>query len=765
MTIEKVVVGCCLVLALPCLAVPTPVPSVENLEAGEMSMRADIRFDALPSNGSALDFIPVTADAEGFVHVTLPKAPLAMIGDLKLKSREPVKAGESHQYVVVVSMLRHRVAFYLDGRLQFENDNVNIPEIGWGEPRANAAFDGEVRDLRVWDVELESERLVNSSVPGKSVWDVKAERNAAALAARVDRECAAFEKPAKTDARVAYQTDAISNERVMPDAIPAEANFSGDVDVIAAEGEWESASVVVMALKPVGEFTVKMSDLVCGDARIPAKDVDIRLVKRWYRTGGAWHTYFCDFRHRVLTPHLLVYDDDLIRVDEVKTRNYFRLSHPEGVRYVDVSDPKKGHQKFTAQVPFEDAKTLQPIRNLTAFGRNQQYWLTFRGPKQPGLYRGTLDLVAEGKTVAQMRVNFRVLPFELPFRPGSYDDPTRPFVNQLNLQSPLVEGRTDAERRASALALLKSCFAHNTFEIAGIWGGPKEIRELAREAGLPNDVIFDNAMCPPSWQKATGKRAWDITAEDRAREMLKAERNLRARYEDYARTYPKAEKWTLSYSEATAWKALNVQQQDMARICHKYGWNVFTHGGDENWVFAGDIQDGNFGNCTAGEADRWHAVGGKVASYATPMFASPENPAMHRRYLGIERWRTECMDGNMQHGLKDHDEGINAFAPDPGGDGNYRCQIMMYRTRAGFIESICWDGVREAYDDVRYGTLLKTIALRHREAKAEPLRREARRALMWLEQVDGVSTDMKLFRSGCAERILTLMELEKKGGK
>ena len=247
--------------------------------------------------------------------------------------------------------------------------------------------------------------------------------------------------------------------------------------------------------------------------------------------------------------------------------------------------------------------------------------------------------------------------------------------------------------------------------------------------------------------------------------MLKAERNLRARYEDYAKTYPNAEKWTLSYSEATAWKALNVEQQDMARICHKYGWNVFTHGGDENWVFAGDIQDGNFGNCTAGEADRWHAVGGKVASYATPMFASPENPAMHRRYLGIERWRTERMDGNMQHGLKDHDEGINAFAPDPGGDGNYRCQIMMYRTRTGFIESICWDGVREAYDDVRYGTLLKTLALRHRSAKAEPLRREARRALMWLEQIDGISTDMKMFRSGCADRILTLMELEKKGGK
>ena len=88
MVLRKIVLSVPLLAELVCLAVPTPVPSLKDLDAGEMSMRADIRFGSLPSNGSALDFFPVTADAEGYVHVTLPKAQLARIGDLKLRSRE-----------------------------------------------------------------------------------------------------------------------------------------------------------------------------------------------------------------------------------------------------------------------------------------------------------------------------------------------------------------------------------------------------------------------------------------------------------------------------------------------------------------------------------------------------------------------------------------------------------------------------------------------------------------------------------------------------
>ena len=59
---------------------------------------------------------------------------------------------------------------------------------------------------------------------------------------------------------------------------------------------------------------VALSDLRAPNGKvIPAAEVDIKLVKRWFRSGGAWLSYHSDRRQRNLTPDLLVNDDALIR--------------------------------------------------------------------------------------------------------------------------------------------------------------------------------------------------------------------------------------------------------------------------------------------------------------------------------------------------------------------------------------------------------------------------------------------------------------------
>ena len=776
---RKLLEALCAVVALVCAAVqavPTPPPMAENgkipkdaaerLKPGEVSLAMDVCFDALPFKGSATALIGVAAEADGTVSVTLPAAPTSLLGDLVVKSRDKVKKGETHQVIVTVSLMRTRVAFYLDGALQFENDNVNLPEIAWGEPKPATDFGGKVLDFRVWDIALDSERMAHSDVRGKTVWDVCNEKNVAALKARIDKETKSAKNPVVTDDFVAFSTDPMSDVPVLPDAIPEVADFNGVVDVMAAQGEYEAASVVVMARRPVKSMTLRLGDLKCGNATIPSKDVDIRIVKRWYRTGGAWASYFCDYRARILTPHLLVYDDDLVRTDEIRTRNYYRLNYPEGVLYADISDPKKGNQSFSGHIPFEDAKTLQPVKSLDAFGRNVQYWLLFKGPKTPGLYTGTLEFVQDGKTAAKMDVRFRVLPFELPLYATSYDNPSRKYISHLNFQCEIAEGLTYEERRASALAILKSCFAHNVYDIAGIWNKSGEYTELVREAGIPDGIIFANRCAPAAWQGFyKDKKPDELTAADREAGMRRAERLKRATYEFFNREHPDSEKWTITYSESGAYRVLNVQNQDQCRILHKWGWNVFTHGGDENWYVSGDFQDGNIGALDRRTAELWHAVGGMLANYARP-FDAPENPAIHRRMRGLNRWKELRQDGDMMHGLIDHDTGINQFAPDPGGDGNYRCQMFLYRQRAGIIETICWEGVREAFDDIKYLTLLRGMALEHRDSDNEPLRREARRALGWIERIDGAAGDMNAVRSGCVERIMILRDLvAMKGGK
>ena len=755
----------------------TPAPSVSGdkaaaeairaLNRGEFSVSFEMKLGTLPSKGSPTGLVRVSADAEGFLTVAVPARTYELEGDFTMRSRGKVSAGDWHHVCVVYSRIRSRAVLYVDGRLQFENDDTFLPRTALGAAAADD-FSGEVRNLRAWDVALASERLIPAKdAPGKSLYDVRAERQETAVRARLEREFAANPAAVKTDSLVAYVTDPMSQERVMPYAVPAGADFSGSLDIVVAQDEFESASVVVMALEPVGSFTVRMSDLKCAGATIPAKDVDIRLVKRWYRTGGAWFSYFCDYNQRVLTPHLLVYDDALIKVDEIRTRNSFRLDYPEGTRYVDVSDPTKPAEKWYPGIPFNDAKTLQPIANLTEFGRNQQYWINFHATKdmEPGLYTGALDLVADGRTVAKMPVNCRVLPFALPIRGASYEKPDRAYISHLNIQGAISEGRTFQEMRDSALAEFKSIRDHNSLDTSDLFQTP-ERAALAREAGFPADRVWSGISRSEilRWQELyPSKGMMELTDEDRLLGLRVAERHGKRVLDYWDRNYPDAEKFCLFVSEAVNYWRIVLSQGDQAVIAHKHGWNVFAHAMSErNFEYGGDVQDLQFQTSNArSAADRWHAIDAPVGCYAKP-FAAPENPAVQRRMIGFARYKALRMDGNMQHGMKDTNP--NQFRR-VGGDGNYRCQIMIYPTEKGFLETICWEGVREAYDDIRYATKLKELATPLLHDKNEVLCREARRALVWLENRDGNDASLDMVRMGVIDRILTLKALIEKGGK
>jgi hypothetical protein len=182
-------------------------------------------------------------------------------------------------------------------------------------------------------------------------------------------------------------------------------------------------------------------------------------------------------------------------------------------------------------------------------------------------------------------------------------------------------------------------------------------------------------------------------------------------------------------------------------------------GGRKNISFAGALQElQSDTSVDRSLADQWHSVGGSLIAYAQP-FAAPENPALHRRRLGFERYKGAHYDGNMQHGFKLGRVPFNEFAPDPGGDGNYRCVEIAFPQYGGAIYTIAWDGIRAAFDDVRYATLLKRTATECLDSKDEELRREARRQLIWLEQRDGWNTDLRMLRLAMIDRILTLRQL------
>ena len=704
--------------------------------AGELTLEFEAKFDALPAERSALALLPVTADKEGHVIFTISADPVSLDEDWSFKTVDTVKSGEWHRFTLTYSLLQRRIRLKMDGRHQYENDHVYLPKPKFGPAEVAKDFPGEVKNLSVRDVALRRELL-------ESV-DRREE-----LEARLKKEWDANPKAVKTRSLAFYTIDPMSQERVLPDMIPGEADFSGSLDVVVAQEEFEPASFVVMALKPVKSFTVRMKGL---DGLL----ADVKLVKRWYRPGGAWYTYFTDFYHRVLTPHLLVNDDKLIKVDEPSTRNYYRLNYPEGTRYTDVSDPDK-REGWDPDIPFRDAKTLQPIDNLTAFGRNQQYWILFHAAKgtKPGLYRGELELIAEGDTVAMMPVNLRVLDFELPVRGESFDNDGQFYISHLNIYGSEFAGHTFEELKASWLKQYKSMRDHNSLDVTGIWKDEYSAA-LAREAGFPEDQIWASGINLPKWRKLwSGVPFGELTAEKRELGIRAAERLVKRGFDWYDKAFHASQKWAHFFSEDSSYISLGVMQRDLALTVHKHGWNMFAHGmGSGNFDFAGDLQDAQMPSYLDRKlADQWHAVGSPVAAYAKP-FASPENPAIHRRYLGFLRYLHHRYDGNMQHGLKDMNP--NQFAPNPGGDGNFRCQTMLYPTQDGFLETICWEGVREAFDDVRYATYLKKLAKPRLHDANEYIRREARRAMQWLVSQDGNASSMTMIRLGIIDRILGL---------
>lgn len=142
--------------------------------------------------------------------------------------------------------------------------------------------------------------------------------------------------------------------------------------------------------------------------------------------------------------------------------------------------------------------------------------------------------------------------------------------------------------------------------------------------------------------------------------------------------------------------------------------------------------------------------------YAYP-FPGPENPNWFRRALGLEAYLANY-DGHMMHGFLD--DNLNDFAFYLGGDGNYRSfSLAIKQHNDKIINRLCIIGCREAYDDVRYATLLQLQAKTAMQGKDARIVREAKRQLTWLNDIDRKRADMDDFRTGCQWRILTLKNL------
>ena len=558
----------------------------------------------------------------------------------------------------------------------------------------------------------------------------------------------------------------LTQELFLPHTIPENGELSGEMKIAATRGEYENGSAIVFAFRPTEIGKVSVTDLTGpGGKIIPAKNIDVKLVKRWFRSGGAWLSYHTDRRQRNLTPDLLVNDDNLIRVDEWRRRNYLRLDYPEGRRYVDVSDPAMGHIGWNNNIPFQDADTIQPVK-IPEAGRNQQYLFTVHVPENAasGDYRGRISFGGSGVSID---LTVKVLPIDLPTQPSTYYDLEKTFISHLNFlpgaEGPTIPAREEYMRKM--LALLRS---HNYFDTTGIWDSERLIA-LSKEAGFIPDKIFGIAGGTSfpgmeyEWYKLyPGVPKAKLTSANKKAALNIIYSRARPWQAYFKKNFPTdAEPYMLFFSENSDYQSLNFRQGEIAEVAHHLGQKVMAHGWFNNLPWAGDIQD--MMSTTSLDLEKhaasWHEAGGELISYE-PTFPGSENPFWFRRRVGLLTYKAGY-DGEMLHGFLFFRTPWNEFAEDQA-DANFRNFSILYPQKDGFIVKLCFEGCREAFDDLRYATRLRQLALANRDSGDNDLRRESRRQLLWLDALDCKTADPDTARLAIIQRIIILQNKIKK---
>lgn len=588
-------------------------------------------------------------------------------------------------------------------------------------------------------------------------------KETASLGERVRAAVAASsEKGAKISKKFAYYVvPAMSNLKRTPTTYPEDGILGGPVQVIAAQEEFEPASVVFFGLTDAKAIELKVSDLKGKNGTIPASAVDIRVVKVWYQTGTGWHSYFADTQGRTLVPELLLHDENLIKVDKKTQDNYLRVDYPKprGSEYVWISNPPQIEIPFNHFIePVGDAPTLQPF-SLTK-GEFKQIWITFKAPKSAeGLYKGAISVTVDGQPQGEIPLETRVLPFSLPDPKTNYDlnrEYYTSIYNDIKLEAYIRRSGGDREGVLKRLVneyenLRKHNVLYPMLPDQFAPGDEKlltEQLEIYKKAGLRTDAIFGAITSSPNylWMTSPDVQGKSVAEIPPSYDVLRKIDNV---YDSVTKSLGHHNIYSFGWDEAAM--RLLVAERGPWKYLHDKGIKTYATGKSSHLLYGGYNEDFvNYGGAfSKDDAEAWHAMGARITSYANP-HTGPENPDFARRAHGFELYRSNA-DG-MNNYMLDGSP-WNDFA---GEEYNFRAFNMIYPGREHPIDTLQWEGMREGIDDVRYATLLKQLANKAIESGKTENVYAGKKALLWLATRDPKTVDLNALR---VEMIATILKL------
>lgn len=576
----------------------------------------------------------------------------------------------------------------------------------------------------------------------------EAERNAPINRARV---AADLQAAGASDAQVTwYAVPAMSDVRRMPYTYPEDGQSRGELRVVAARTEFEPASFLLYAKDAQKGVELSVSDLTTGGGEVlPAKDVDLKVVKVWFQNGNAWTSYFHD-EGLSLVPELLLHDENMVKVDLGKVANYARLKDASGERFVWISAPRELETGSFDPMnePFADAAAIQPVDlDASAF---KQFFATVHVPAgQPeGVYRGTV-VVRRGKQVlAAIPLAVRVLPFELPpARP--YFDLDRDFIVSMMCAPTLSHfERLLRGDKKFARELYRSFLANKRDHglIHPCVDQDEENFALLKELGLPTKPVMMGKNFLPWFGLNFGGRV-------RFDQMMTAKRAAKLCADYYTKLVGHTDVLTSHGDEPPA--AFVATHRNVFIHFLEYGIKMGCAGHWPLLYKGGYIYDVHPMGGEPDAQDRirpWNEIGDKYVGFYASQHTGSENPQYIRRQNGLLGYLNNL---SMLFNYE--------FAVGPWNDRThplYKPMVVAYLNRGGLVDTLQWEGFREAVDDMRYATQLKLLA-RDAIASGDVRRKvEAKKALQYLALLKPAEMDLDVVRAEMIERILKLLSME-----
>jgi len=520
-----------------------------------------------------------------------------------------------------------------------------------------------------------------------------------------------------------YTPAAITNIRFTADVFPIPAPIGKELSCSGCRGEYESVSAAVYALEQIKGMTVLATDLKGSAGIIPAKNIDIYVVKCWYQAGREiWDT-----QHKTYVPELLLKDDNLVRVDTEKQEDYLRSTAADGTEtYLLCSGSTSENLKDVRPI---DAAQPQPV-DIPA-GSLKQFWINIHIPAnaKPGEYRGVIRF-SVGKKTRDLPLRVTVHPFDLAPSRLIYSIYYRSRLSPDGQPTITSEYKSEEQYRAE-IADLKSHGVLYPTNYEGMGEKLRRILEIRREVGLPGGIFF-------TLGQGTG-------ATEDPDELKSLQENVKL-WREFCKPFGYDEIYFYGIDEATGERLL--AQKSTWKAVQEAGGKTFVACYKKTFEAMGSLLNVAVlaGRPDPEEAKKWHRVGSKVFCYAYPQVGN-EEPETYRRNFGLVLWKAGfdgAMDYAYQHGFN---HVWNDFD-----DKTCRDLNFTYPTINGIVGTIQWEGFREAVDDVRYVTTLE------RAIKNAPRARKgvAQQARAWLDVLNPDSADLNEARAKIVEWIKLL---------